>query len=46
MICNLRVDKVDEIPNLEQKKKATEERDLSKVTMDPQDSQLLKVTML
>lgn len=45
-IYNQNVLKMDEIPNLEQKKTSTEERDISKVTMDAQDPQLLKVTMM
>lgn len=35
----------DEIPNFRQKKLATEEKDLSKVTIDSQETQLLKVVM-
>lgn len=35
----------DEIPNFRQKKLATEEKDLSKVTIDSQETQMLKVVM-
>eukprot|EP00105_Crassostrea_gigas_P004017 XP_011417083.2 PREDICTED: TPR and ankyrin repeat-containing protein 1 [Crassostrea gigas] len=42
-IYNQNVLKMDEIPNLQQKKTSTEERDISKVTMDAQDPQLLKM---